>query len=239
MFLLRPPQLSVERDLVPALHRSRAVGCGTVFPVAAGRRSQPLRPHAKGRAVADQRRHGLDLRPAIVLRGEPVDHPLRHPRPRRSVSPAGRGAAAFVAADDVATVAVAALSTRRHTAIAPGRRRVRRRSPTTRSPPTCRPSRPPHPLHPPGGALPLRVAPRAPRHAAAHGGRDHRHLLGRTVRPAATDSPTTSAPSRSANAGLHHVGGGSHRGLAMTDPNEQIDAAPARPAPHGSRPART
>lgn len=112
MFLLRPPQLSkVERDLVPALTSARAAGVRhVVFLSLQGADHNRFVPHAKVEQWLVS--SGMDwtfVRPSFFMENLSTTH-ASDIRDRDEICvPAGSGATAFVAADDVAAVAVAAL----------------------------------------------------------------------------------------------------------------------------------
>lgn len=112
MFLLRPPHLGRPRtQMLPALEAARAAGVAQVVLLSLqGAEHNRVVPHATLEAWL--RESGLDwtfVRPSFFMQNLTTTH-LSDIRDRGElVVPAGRGATAFVDADDVAAVVVAAL----------------------------------------------------------------------------------------------------------------------------------
>ena len=112
MFLMRPPQLSnIARDMVPALEAARTAGVRhTVLLSLQGAQANKVVPHAKIEAWL--RASGRDwtfVRPSFFMENLSGVH-AGDIRDRDEIMvPAGRGATSFVAAHDVAAVAVTAL----------------------------------------------------------------------------------------------------------------------------------
>jgi uncharacterized protein YbjT (DUF2867 family) len=112
MFLMRPPQLSnIARDMVPALQAARAAGVGhTVLLSLQGAERNRVVPHAKIEAWLRASGRGWTfVRPSFFMENLSGVHAPDIGDRDQIVVPAGRGATAFVAAADVAAVAVAAL----------------------------------------------------------------------------------------------------------------------------------
>jgi uncharacterized protein YbjT (DUF2867 family) len=113
MFLMRPPQLSnIARDMVPALEAAKAAGVAHVVLLSLqGAEGNKVVPHAKIEAWL--RGSGLRwtfVRPSFFMENLSGTH-VSDIRDRDEILvPAGRGATAFVAASDVADVAVVALA---------------------------------------------------------------------------------------------------------------------------------
>ncbi len=112
MFLMRPPALSnIRRDMVPALEAARAAGVEHVVLLSLqGAEHNRVVPHAKIEAWL--RGSGLAwtfVRPSFFMENLSGTH-VSDIRDRDCLMvPAGTGSTSFVAADDVAEVAVAAL----------------------------------------------------------------------------------------------------------------------------------
>lgn len=112
MFLMRPPQLSnIERDMVPALRTAQDAGVRHIVLLSLqGAESNKVVPHAKIETWL--RGSGLGwtfVRPSFFMENLTGPH-MSDIRDRDEILvPAGRGATSFVAARDVAAVAVAAL----------------------------------------------------------------------------------------------------------------------------------
>ena len=112
MFLMRPPQLSnIARDMVPALEAARAAGVRhTVLLSLQGAEHNRVVPHAKIEAwLRASDRDWTFVRPSFFMENLSGVHAADIRDRDEILVPAGRGATSFVAADDVATVAVAAL----------------------------------------------------------------------------------------------------------------------------------
>ncbi len=126
MFLMRPPQLvNIARDMVPALEAARAAGVGhTVLLSLQGAERNRVVPHAKIEAwLRGNGRGWTFVRPSFFMENLSGVHAGDIRDRDQIVVPAGRGATAFVAAADVAAVAVAAL-------LDPAGHRVRAWTPT-------------------------------------------------------------------------------------------------------------
>jgi len=112
MFLRHPPQLAnIGRDMVPALEAGRAAGVEhTVVLSLPGAEHNGVVPHAKIETWLRASSRGWTfVRPSFFMENlSGVHAPDVRERDRIAV-PAGGGATAFVAAADVASVAVAAL----------------------------------------------------------------------------------------------------------------------------------
>jgi uncharacterized protein YbjT (DUF2867 family) len=112
MFLMRPPQLAnIARDMVPALEAGRAAGVEhTVLLSLQGAEHNRVVPHAKIEAWLRASGRGWTfVRPSFFMENLSGIHAPDVRERDRIVVPAGRGATAFVAAADVAAIAVAAL----------------------------------------------------------------------------------------------------------------------------------
>ena len=113
MFLMRPPQLAnIARDMVPALEAARAAGVEhTVLLSLQGAERNRVVPHAKIEAwLRASNRSWTFVRPSFFMENLSGVHAPDIRDRDEIVVPAGRGATAFVAAADVAAVAVAALT---------------------------------------------------------------------------------------------------------------------------------
>ena len=112
LFLMRPPQLgNVRRDMVPALEAARAAGVRHMVLLSLqGAEHNRVVPHAKLEAwLRDSGLAWTFVRPSFFMENLSTTH-ASDIRDRDSIEvPAGGGATAFVAADDVAAVAAAAL----------------------------------------------------------------------------------------------------------------------------------
>jgi len=113
MFLMRPPQLSnIARDMVPALEAAKAAGVAHVVLLSLqGAEGNKVVPHAKIEAWL--RGSGLRwtfVRPSFFMENLSGTHASDVRDRDEILVPAGRGATAFVAASDVADVAVVALA---------------------------------------------------------------------------------------------------------------------------------
>lgn len=112
MFLMRPPHLSnIARDMVPALAAARAAGVRHVALLSLqGAEKNKVVPHAKIEAWL--RASGLGytfVRPSFFMENLSGVHAADIRYRDEIIVPAGRGATSFVAARDVAAVAVAAM----------------------------------------------------------------------------------------------------------------------------------
>jgi len=111
-FIVRPPQVSnVRRDMVPALEAARDAGVRHMVLLSLqGVESVPFVPHA---AIEKWiREAGIDwtfVRPSFFMENLTGVHAADIRDRDRIVVPAGKGRTSFVAAADVAAVAVAAL----------------------------------------------------------------------------------------------------------------------------------
>ncbi len=112
-FIVRPPQVSnVRRDMLPALEAARDAGVRHLVLLSLqGVESVPFVPHAA--IEAWMRDAGVDwtfVRPSFFMENLTGVHAADIRDRDRVVVPAGKGRTSFVAAADVAAVAVAALS---------------------------------------------------------------------------------------------------------------------------------
>jgi uncharacterized protein YbjT (DUF2867 family) len=112
MFLMRPPELAnIARDMTPALAAAREAGVRhTVLLSLQGAEHNRVVPHAKIEAWL--RASGRDwtfVRPSFFMENLSGVHAPDLRDRDQIIVPAGQGATAFVAAADVAEVAVAAL----------------------------------------------------------------------------------------------------------------------------------
>ena len=112
MFLMRPPHLAnIARDMVPALEAAKAAGVGHVVLLSLqGAEGNKVVPHAKIEAWL--RASGLRwtfVRPSFFMENLSGTHASDIRDRDEILVPAGRGATSFVAACDVADVAVVAL----------------------------------------------------------------------------------------------------------------------------------
>ncbi len=112
MFLMRPPHLAnIARDMVPALEAAKAAGVGHVVLLSLqGAEGNKVVPHAKIEAWL--RASGLRwtfVRPSFFMENLSGTHASDIRDRDEILVPAGRGATSFVAASDVADVAVVAL----------------------------------------------------------------------------------------------------------------------------------
>ena len=112
VFLMRPPQLgNVRRDMVPALEAARAAGVRHMVLLSLqGAEHNRVVPHAQlERWLRESGLAWTFVRPSFFMENLSTTH-AADLRDRDSIDvPAGGGATAFVAADDVAAVAAAAL----------------------------------------------------------------------------------------------------------------------------------
>ena len=112
MFLMRPPQLAnIARDMAPALAAARDAGVRhTVLLSLQGAQRNRVVPHAKIEAwLRDSGRDWTFVRPSFFMENLSGVHAPDLRDRDQIIVPARRGATAFVAAADVAAVAVAAL----------------------------------------------------------------------------------------------------------------------------------
>jgi uncharacterized protein YbjT (DUF2867 family) len=112
MFLMRPPNLSnIARDMVPALEAARSAGVRhTVLLSLQGAEGNQVVPHAKIEAwLRSSGRDWTFVRPSFFMENLSGVHAGDIRDRDEILVPAGRGATSFVAAHDVAGVAVAAL----------------------------------------------------------------------------------------------------------------------------------
>lgn len=112
MFLMRPPALAnIKRDMVPALEAAKASGVQHVVLLSLqGAERNRVVPHAKIEAWL--RQSGLAwtfVRPSFFMENLSGTHAADIRDRDEILVPAGGGATSFVAASDVAAVAVAAL----------------------------------------------------------------------------------------------------------------------------------
>ena len=112
LFLMRPPQLSnIARDMIPALEAARSAGVRHIVLLSLqGAERNKVVPHAKIEAWL--RDSGLDwtfVRPSFFMENLSTTHSSDIADRGEIMVPAGGGHTAFVAAPDVAAVAVAAL----------------------------------------------------------------------------------------------------------------------------------
>lgn len=112
MFLMRPPHLAnIARDMVPALEAAKSAGVGHVVLLSLhGAEGNKVVPHAKIEAWL--RASGLRwtfVRPSFFMENLSGTHAADIRDRDEILVPAGRGATSFVAAADVADVAVVAL----------------------------------------------------------------------------------------------------------------------------------
>lgn len=112
MFLMRPPPISnIARDMVPSLEAAKAAGIKQVVLLSLqGAEHNKVVPHAKIEAWL--RSSGLEwtfVRPSFFMENLSGTHAPDIRDHHEIVVPAGSGATAFVAADDIAAVAAAAL----------------------------------------------------------------------------------------------------------------------------------
>ncbi len=112
-FIVRPPQVSnVGRDMIPALEAARDAGVQhMVFLSLQGVEGVPFVPHAKLEAwMRTSGLHWTFVRPSFFMENLSGVHAPDVRERDRIVVPAGRGRTSFVAAADVAAVAMAALT---------------------------------------------------------------------------------------------------------------------------------
>jgi uncharacterized protein YbjT (DUF2867 family) len=112
MFLMRPPQLAnIARDMAPALAAARDAGVRhTVLLSLQGAEHNRVVPHAKIEAwLQSCGRDWTFVRPSFFMENLSGVHAPDLRDRDQIIVPAGRGATAFVAAADVAAVALAAL----------------------------------------------------------------------------------------------------------------------------------
>lgn len=112
LFLMRPPQLgNVRRDMVPALEAAKAAGVRHMVLLSLqGAERNKVVPHA--RLEQWLRESGLDwtfVRPSFFMENLSTTHAADIRARDSIIVPAGGGRTAFVAAEDVAAVAAAAL----------------------------------------------------------------------------------------------------------------------------------
>jgi len=112
MFLMRPPQLSnIARDMIPSLEAARSSGVRHIVLLSLqGAEHNKVVPHAKIEAWL--RDSGLDwtfVRPSFFMENLSTTHRSDIADRSEIMVPAGGGRTSFVAASDVAAVAVAAL----------------------------------------------------------------------------------------------------------------------------------
>lgn len=112
MFLMRPPQLSnIARDMVPSLQSAKEAGLKYVVLMSLqGADTNNVVPHAKIEAWL--RESGLRwtfVRPSFFMDNLSTTHAADIRDRDEIIVPAGKGATSFVAAEDVASVATAAL----------------------------------------------------------------------------------------------------------------------------------
>lgn len=113
MFLMRPPQLSnIARDMVPALEAAKAAGVKHMVLLSLqGAEGNNVVPHAKIEAWL--RGSGLRwtfVRPSFFMENLSTTHAADIRDRDEILVPAGTGVTSFVAASDVADVAVVALA---------------------------------------------------------------------------------------------------------------------------------
>ncbi len=112
-FIVRPPQVSnVKRDMIPALEAARDAGVQHLVLLSLqGVEAVPFVPHAKLEAwMRESGLHWTFVRPSFFMENLTGVHASDVRDRDRIVVPAGRGRTSFVAAADVAAVAVAALA---------------------------------------------------------------------------------------------------------------------------------
>lgn len=112
MFLVRPPQLSdVRRDMLPALDAARAAGVRHVVLLSLqGADRNRVVPHARLESwLRDSGLAWTFVRPSFFMENLSTTHASDIRDRDEIVVPAGGGRTAFVAASDVAAVAVQAL----------------------------------------------------------------------------------------------------------------------------------
>jgi len=112
-FIVRPPQVSnVRRDMIPALEAARDAGVQHVVLLSLqGVEATPFVPHAKLEAwIRTSGLHWTFVRPSFFMENLSGVHASDVRDRDRIVVPAGRGRTSFVAAADVAAVAIAALA---------------------------------------------------------------------------------------------------------------------------------
>jgi uncharacterized protein YbjT (DUF2867 family) len=113
MFLMRPPQLSnIARDMLPALEAAKAAGVAQVVLLSLqGAEGNKVVPHAKIEAwLRESRLRWTFVRPSFFMENLSGTHASDIRDRDEILVPAGRGATSFVAASDVADVAVVALA---------------------------------------------------------------------------------------------------------------------------------
>lgn len=112
MFLVRPPALSnIARDMVPALEAAQRAGVEHVVLLSLqGAEHNRIVPHAKIEAwLRDSGLRWTFVRPSFFMENLSTTHVSDIRDRDRLMVPAGTGATAFVAVEDVAAVATAAL----------------------------------------------------------------------------------------------------------------------------------
>jgi len=112
-FIVRPPQVSnVGRDMIPALEAARDAGVQHMVLLSLqGVEATPFVPHAKLEEwIRESGLHWTFVRPSFFMENLSGVHAADVRDRDRIVVPAGRGRTSFVAAADVAAVAVAALT---------------------------------------------------------------------------------------------------------------------------------
>ncbi len=112
MFLMRPPQLSnIARDMAPSLEAAKAAGIKHIVLLSLqGAEGNKVVPHAKIEAwLRDSGLAWTFVRPSFFMENLSGTHVTDIRDRDEIVVPAGKGATAFVAASDIADVAVVAL----------------------------------------------------------------------------------------------------------------------------------
>jgi uncharacterized protein YbjT (DUF2867 family) len=112
VFLMRPPHLSnIARDMVPALEAAKRAGVRHMVLLSLqGAERNRVVPHAKLEAwLRDSGLAWTFVRPSFFMENLSTTHAVDVREHDRIMVPAGTGRTSFVAASDVAAVAVAAL----------------------------------------------------------------------------------------------------------------------------------